>query len=311
MNIRTPLLLMKNCLRNSLYPIVSLILLTVVPFFAQGLKNGDNIKVSISGHPELNRIYRVDENGILNISGIGFLPVFGMDMANLHLLLTEHYRETYPNSIVTIEITDEYEISFEVYGAVKNPGIFRGTNKLLLQSALIMAGIDEDSELNRVLLFRQNEQSSYDIYRFLSESDQTQNPQLKDRDRIVIPLKTNQSRVQLFGEVNKAGFYPLTPNMNLLDAISQGGGFTKDANLKNIRIIRYYRSVPIETKVNLEQIINDNEFNQLPLMGAGDIVIVERKRYFWRNVWQGSLAVTQQFLMIISLIITFQNLKRL
>ena len=48
----------------------------------------------------------------------------------------------------------------------------------------------------------------------------------------VIVTTINSQRVYILGEVNRAGAYPLLPNMTVLQALSSAGGFTQFANLK-------------------------------------------------------------------------------
>jgi polysaccharide export outer membrane protein len=50
----------------------------------------------------------------------------------------------------------------------------------------------------------------------------------------VIISQINSQRIYILGEVNRAGAYPLLPNMTVLQGLSSAGGFTIYANLKKI-----------------------------------------------------------------------------
>src|ERR1700676_5019423 len=54
----------------------------------------------------------------------------------------------------------------------------------------------------------------------------------------VIVTTINSQRVYILGEVNRAGAYPLLPQMTVLQALSSAGGFTPFANLKKIYVLR-------------------------------------------------------------------------
>ena len=46
----------------------------------------------------------------------------------------------------------------------------------------------------------------------------------------VIVTQINSQRIYILGEVNRAGAYPLLPNMTILQGLSSAGGFTQFAN---------------------------------------------------------------------------------
>ncbi len=80
-------------------------------------------------------------------------------------------------------------------------------------------------------------------------------------------------RVNIFGEVNKPGYYYASGSDKLADLIAKAGGTTPDANVGNITITRNGK----ELDVDGEKIIkNGNKLDDIGLQ-SGDQIYVNRK----------------------------------
>ena len=71
----------------------------------------------------------------------------------------------------------------------------------------------------------------------------------------VIVTAINSRRFYILGEVNRAGAYPLLPNMTVLQALSGAGGFTQFANLKGIYILRNESGKQMKYPFNYKEVI--------------------------------------------------------
>jgi len=71
----------------------------------------------------------------------------------------------------------------------------------------------------------------------------------------VIVTTINSQRVFILGEVNRAGAYPLLPNMTVLQALSSAGGFTIYANLKKIYILRTEDGKQVKHPFNYKDVL--------------------------------------------------------
>lgn len=299
------------CRSKCLFYIFLVCLLSNLTLSAQIIKTGNNLKVSILSHPELNRIYKVAEDGIIEIQNIGRIPVAGMSLENLQYIISEQYKKIMPAAMVSIEMTDEYEIQYEIYGAVKLPGRTKGTNFTTLQTALVMAGgVDENSNLNQITVMRDNSSLAFNLSQFLMHGELSQNPRIRNSDVIYVLMNTQKTRVQVFGEVARSGFYPFTQAMTLMDVLTLAGGLTREANQKKIRLVRFYNKVPIEKEINLQKIIKNRQYQLIPELEAGDLVIIEKRSEKTKTFFSALGSFSQQILMVLSLILTVQNLGK-
>jgi polysaccharide export outer membrane protein len=90
----------------------------------------------------------------------------------------------------------------------------------------------------------------------------------------VIVTTINSQRVYIIGEVNRAGAYPLLPNMTVLQALSSGGGFTQFAKLSKIYVLRVENGKQEKHPFNYKDVVAGKAADQNILLKAGDSIVV-------------------------------------
>lgn len=90
----------------------------------------------------------------------------------------------------------------------------------------------------------------------------------------VIVSQINSQRVYVLGEVTRAGGYPLFPEMTVLQALSDAGGFTAFANSKKIYVLRQENGKQQKIPFNYKDVINGKNPGQNIALKSGDTIIV-------------------------------------
>ena len=90
----------------------------------------------------------------------------------------------------------------------------------------------------------------------------------------VIVTQINSQRIYILGEVNRAGAYPLLPNMTVLQGLSSAGGFTQFANLKKIYMFRMENGKQLKYPFNYKDVINGKQPEENVVLRAGDTIVV-------------------------------------
>jgi polysaccharide export outer membrane protein len=85
----------------------------------------------------------------------------------------------------------------------------------------------------------------------------------------------NSKRVEVLGEVQKPGSFPLEPGMTLLRAISMAGGFNSVAAKDKVTILRRSGGKTVTATVSVDDII-DNKIPDVPLQ-AGDSINIDQR----------------------------------
>jgi polysaccharide export outer membrane protein len=81
----------------------------------------------------------------------------------------------------------------------------------------------------------------------------------------------NSRKIQILGEVNKPGSYPLIVPTNVLEALGNAGGFHDFANTKNITVQRGTERF----KFNYKEVIAGKKLEQNRMLEPGDLIIVK------------------------------------
>jgi polysaccharide biosynthesis/export protein len=90
----------------------------------------------------------------------------------------------------------------------------------------------------------------------------------------VIVTQINSQRIYILGEIARAGSYTLLPQMTVLQALSDAGGFTAFANSKKIYILRQDNGKQQKIPFNYKDVISGKDPSQNIELKAGDTIIV-------------------------------------
>ena len=127
-------------------------------------------------------------------------------------------------------------IKVQVLGQVRNPGIHTLQAFDRLGHAIGAAGGPNDqASIRSVVLMRGGGPiDTLDLYRYLADNVQAENPELKDGDIVFFPVAENM--VTVVGQVFKPGRYEIKPGERLRDVITMAGGFTPISTRESIKI---------------------------------------------------------------------------
>jgi Periplasmic protein involved in polysaccharide export len=83
-------------------------------------------------------------------------------------------------------------------------------------------------------------------------------------------------KVIVLGEVSTPGTYKTTGPVSVLEAISLAGGYTRDAILRNVFVVRGDLNNPEVIRLNLSKAVTGKDFAENIPIKAGDVVYVPR-----------------------------------
>ncbi len=190
-----------------------------------------------------------------------------------------------PKIVNVSEEKDDYLNSVAVMGQVAKPGNYKITAGMTLIRILSQAGgLVRGADSGKVTINRKpkgDEQDTriVDVKKILDGFDQ--DFMLEAGDVIYVPgartdvndIVNLSEAVTILGQVAKPSNYDLVPGLNLIQLISQAGGFTSVANPRRVRITRTTADLDKKVfEVNAAAIINGSEDNIA--LEKGDIIFV-------------------------------------
>lgn len=90
----------------------------------------------------------------------------------------------------------------------------------------------------------------------------------------VIVSQVNSQRIYILGEVTRAGGYTLLPEMTVLQALSDAGGFTAFANSKKVYVLRQSNGKQQKIPFNYKDVVTGKDPSQNITLQPGDTIIV-------------------------------------
>lgn len=244
----------------------------------------DLLEITVIGFQELNRQYRVSEEGKIGLPYLGEVPVEGLSRLELERSLTLLLKEKYlENPQVTVTIIDHQSRRVFLIGAVTTPGPYELMGRLTLLKLISQAGGLTPEAGDEIIVIRQlpdGQKTSLKISvkNLLLEGDASLDIPLQADDVVSIPVDVI-IQIYVTGQVREPGALESVRRSNiptLLRAIAQAGGFTERASKGNV-IIKRIDEAGKETriKVNVDDIIKGKK-KDIQLQ-ENDVVIVSEK----------------------------------
>lgn len=251
--------------------------------------NGDRLRISIIEAPEMSHDYAIAGDGTIDIELIGRIQLTDLTpeeaAAKIEALLEKDY---FKQATVAVEVSTFVEGNIILLGEVARPGPvqFKGDQLLTLVEAIAQSGgLTPSANGKEVRVIRwkpgggmERQILTVDVQSMMASLDFTGDQFLRARDMIIVPRLGQGDGAGEFlalGEVSRPGFHPHGKGMDLIRAMSVIGGFNRDANLGNARILRPDTKGGYQVlSIDLGRLFNAADMTQNATIQAGDIIFV-------------------------------------
>jgi len=202
---------------------------------------GDVVRITVYGNPDLTTEARVGEDGGITFPLIGAVKAAGQTPADAEKEISSRLAKggfiVDPN--VNLNIVQYRGQQISVLGRVNRPGKFTLEKVSRISDALALAGGISGDGADTVTLMRtrdgKTEYRDIDVIALFKPGGEASNEMIQDGDIINV---ARQPMFYIYGEVQRPGTFRLEQNMNLVQALSLGGGVTARGTQKGIRILR-------------------------------------------------------------------------
>jgi polysaccharide export outer membrane protein len=280
----------------------------------------DQIMIRAPEADEINeKPFRIDAEGFINLPLLGRFRVDGMTLQGLEQELVKRLREYIrePQVIVTVVQFRSEPVFF--IGAFKNPGIYPLQGRRTLVEMLSAIGGLQPNASRHIKVTRRAEYGPIplpsaveDIEKKISTVEISMGS-LRDNvnpaeDILLQPYdQISVERAELVyvnGEVSKVGAIELNDrdSVSILQALTQGGGFTKDAARGKVRILRPILNTNRRAAIEIDvKRVLEGKDNDVPLL-PNDVLYVPRSytRIAWTQV--GAIAVSNLPYILITIL---------
>ena len=203
---------------------------------------GDVVRITVYDHPDLLvDAVQVDEDGKIAVPLIGSVTVLGLTASAAQKYIAKRLETggfiIKPNVNLIVKEYRSKQIS--VLGQVNKPGKYALESTNTLTDLIALAGGISASGSDTVILTHKENgkliQTKIDTLALFNGSKPGLDYTISDGDIIYVP---RAEVFYIYGEVQHPGSFRLEKNMNVMQAISLGGGITQRGTERNIQIRR-------------------------------------------------------------------------
>lgn len=205
---------------------------------------GDTLYITVYGRPELASQITVDVDGRITVPFIGSIMAANLSPSTLAKNIAGGLRHGgfLKDPQVVVEVVKVRSRMVSVLGQITNPGRYPIEGRLTILELIAMAGGPKELADDTALVLRQGANPDGDQIRIdvpvgnkQMPSRQIQNMTLQAGDVIYLP---QVQRFFVYGEVARAGAYPMEEGLNVMRALSLAGGLNARASDRRIDINR-------------------------------------------------------------------------
>ena len=217
---------------------------------------GDAVRVTVFQNPDFNTETRVSERGTIVFPLIGELQFTGLTPAQAGSRIADQLKKGkyIVNPQVTVQLVTVRSRQVSVLGEVAKPGKYPlDDHSSRLTDILALAGgvTPTASDTVTVLVTRGNklEKREVDVSAMARNGNLAANFEIQGGDTIYVQRAPT---FYIYGEVQRAGSYPLKANMSVMQALSVGGGVTLRGTERGLRIHRRNgdgKVIPVEVQL--------------------------------------------------------------
>jgi polysaccharide export outer membrane protein len=231
---------------------------------------GDTLEIAVFRRDEMKAEATISPTGKISYYLIGDLQAGGLTRFQLRDKIAAELAKFVKNPEVLVRITAYRSHKIYFLGQANNPGVYTMTDRFSLLEAISAAGgTTSHANLGGAYVVRDGKILLVNFVELIEQGNMGENIPLSPEDVIYIPDSRDQ-RVFVLGEVNKQSAIPIRHRITLLQAITEAGGFTRDAKKSAVLVMRGNLSEPEIMKVDAERM---DMAAGLPLE-RGDIVYV-------------------------------------
>ncbi len=210
------------------------------PLTSYIISPSDQLTVVVLGHDELRSEVTVLPDGSFTVPVAGTVRAAGLTLAQLTRALTDAYSVEMNQPQVTVMIRQTSQ-QVSVLGTVKTPGQFVFKPNMHILDALAAAGGSvQEMAQTKLTLLSASAHSSTTISgdQLLGQGALSANASLQPGDVLLVEqADPATTQVQVTGEVNHPGFYPVPATGATLESvINEAGGITGNAAQAHIQV---------------------------------------------------------------------------
>lgn len=215
------------------------------------LGEGDTLHITVFQNPDLTTDARVSEKGTITFPLVGEVAIGGLTPAAAEARIAQSLQQGkfVLRPQVSVNVTKLRSRQVTVLGEVARPGRYplEDPTSGVMDILALAGGIVPTGDPNVIVVTNRNgttQRQEVNVDGMLRSGDLKSNMQLANGDTIYVQ---KAPVFYIYGEVQRAGAYPLKPPMTVQQAIATGGGITPRGTERGLKVRRKLPNGAVET----------------------------------------------------------------
>jgi polysaccharide export outer membrane protein len=236
----------------------------------------DVLSIEVWNQPDVSREVVVNYDGEINIPPVRKLSVIGLTVSQLEEKLSKALSKYIIEPIVFVSIKEYNSQRVTVLGETKTGMYTLKRRTTLVEFLGQIGGTTENADTFHIKLIKKDQKAFvYDLNDLIDNPQKSESIVVSGGDTVYVPpLEFN--KVYVLGEVKTPMIVTIKGKLTVIDAITEAGGFTRDAVRKSVMIIRGELGSQQGIRINARQILKEGDISQNIELEPGDIVFVPK-----------------------------------
>ncbi|MDE2126475.1 MAG: SLBB domain-containing protein [Armatimonadetes bacterium] len=212
---------------------------------------GDVIEVTVPNYvdteKDLDQVLTVLPDGTITYPEIGRVVAAGITPEKLGAEIQTVLSKTRNNADVLVIVKEVHSRKVSVVGAVHQQGQYDlGPGWRVMDAIAAAGGLSTEVQWTKGRLIRGPSTVALNLVEALALPNSDANPTLRPGDLVILDQQDVHNQVHVLGAVARAGAYDLEQNMTLFSLLSEAGGASDNAALKQVYVLRNGKQIPLD-----------------------------------------------------------------
>lgn len=236
----------------------------------------DVLSIEVWKHPDISREAVVNAKGEITIPPIKSLSVIGLTASQLEEKLAQALSRYLIDPIVFVTVKQFNSQRVIALGEL-NTGIYTLKRRTTLVEFLgQIGGMTANADTYHIKLIRKDgEVFIFDFHQLLNAHEKREAIFVSGGDTVYVP-PLEMNKIYVLGEVKDPKVVTLKGKMTVVEAVAEAGGYTRDAVLRSIIVIRGEPGAQKGIRVSLKHVLKEADLAQNIDLEPGDIVYVPK-----------------------------------
>jgi len=237
---------------------------------------GDALSIEVWREPEISREVIINNEGEIRLPPVRKMSVTGLNVPQLEEKLVEALSKYVIDPIIFVTIKEHNNQRVTVLGEAAT-GMYTLKRKTTLVEFLGQIGSPTDNAdiFHMKLIKKDGRVFTFDLNELINDPQKSNEILVSGGDTLYVP-PLEMNKVYVLGEVKSPRVINIKGKLTLIDAITEAGGYTRDAVTKSIIVIRGELGSQKGIRVNLNRILKKGDIGQNIELKPRDIVYVPK-----------------------------------